>query len=189
MSRFDPFPTLETPRLVLRELVPGDLDVVVRIQQDPRVVRYLGRATLTVEQVKERLELVASGIREGTSVRWGLSLRDGGELAGTAGFWRWNQEHRWAEIGYDLAPERWGSGLMTEALGVVLRYGFDAMGLHRVEANTDPENKGSRRVLEKLGFVQEALVRENWYHEGRFLDSAFYGLLRRDFDRARPEGG
>jgi [ribosomal protein S5]-alanine N-acetyltransferase len=72
---------------------------------------------------------------------------------------------------------------MPEALRAMLRYGFDRMALHRVEANVDPENLASRRVLEKLGFVQEALVRENWYHERRYIDTAFYGLLQRDFDR------
>lgn len=184
MSLFDPFPTLETPRLHLRALVPDDLAVIHHIQTDPQVIRYFGRPPMTREQVKERIDLVIAGIREGTSVRWGLTLRGSGELAGTAGLWRWNKDHRWAEVGYELAAEQWGRGLMTEALRAILGYAFKEMGLHRVEANLDPENAGSRRVLEKLGFVREGLFRENWYYEGRFTDTASYGLLRREFQGA-----
>lgn len=188
MTLFDPFPILETPRLRLRALVPGDLDVMHRLQSDPEVTRYFGRGPLTREQAKERVDQAIEGVRAGTSIRWGLTLPGTDELAGTAALWRWNKEHRWAEIGYELAPEHWGKGLMPEALRAIFRYGFEEMGLHRVEANLAPDNVASRRVLEKLGFVREGLFRENWYHEGQFTDTATYGLLRRDFEAAQSAG-
>ena len=184
MSRFDPFPTLETPRLRLRALTPEDLDVFAALQADPQVVRYFGRPPLSREDCRRRLEDIATGIREGTSIRWGLALRDSGELVGSTGFWRWNQGHRWAEVGYELAPSQWGKGLMPEALRATFRYGFEHMELHRVEAQLDPANKASVRVLEKLGFVQEALLRENWFHDGRFTNTPIYGLLRHEFEAA-----
>ena len=88
--------------------------------------------------------------------------------------------HFRAEIGYDLAPAFWGQGVMPEAVGAVLTFGFTTMGLHSVEAQIDPENTGSRRVLEKLGFVQEAYFRENFYvaAEARFTDTAVFSLLK-----------
>jgi ribosomal-protein-alanine N-acetyltransferase len=132
-----------------------------------------------------RIADTTAGVRENTAISWGITLRDGGALAGTAGLWRWNQPHRWAEIGYDLLPEHWGRGLMTEALRPILRFGFEAMDLHRIEANIDPDNRASRRVLERLGFVREAHLRENWLYDGRFTDSAIYGLLRREFMHAQ----
>lgn len=182
MVSFTPFPTLETPRLVLRELVPADVEAIFRIQSNPEVVRYFGRpGHATIAETEKLLGIVFDAQRDVTGIRWGLSLKDTGELAGTCGFWRWNKPHRHAEIGYELAPAFWGRGLMVEALRPILRYGFTQMELHRVEATIDPDNHASQRVLEKLGFKRDALMRENWLHDGKFTDSAIYGLLEQEF--------
>jgi [ribosomal protein S5]-alanine N-acetyltransferase len=184
MISFDPFPVLETPRLVLRELVPSDADAVFRMQSDPEVTRYFGRdPDADMEQTFRRLQLVFDSIREHTGIRWGLTLRGDSTLMGTVGFWRWNKPHFCAEIGYELGPAYWNKGYMTEAISAALRFGFDHMELHRVEANIDPDNKGSRRVVEKLGFTQDALMRQNWYYAGRFIDSAIYSILKHEFPR------
>jgi ribosomal-protein-alanine N-acetyltransferase len=182
MVSFDPFPILETPRLLLRRLGPGDAEALLRIQQDPQVTRFLGRDPDTsLEQILKRIELVDSNVRESAGITWALVLRETGALIGTAGLWRWVKPHRYAEIGYQLASAYWGRGLMTEALLPVLRYGFEVMEVHRIEGNTDPQNGASARVLEKLGFQQEARLRENWFYNGAFTDSVIYGLLRREF--------
>ena len=182
MVSFTPFPTLETPRLVLRELVPADAETLFRMQSNPEVVRYFGRpAHATLADTEKLLGIVFDAQRDITGIRWGLSLRDGGALAGTCGFWRWNKQNRCSEIGYEMAPEFWGRGLMVEALGPILRFGFTQMELHRVEATIDPENQASRRVLEKIGFKRDALMRENWFYDGKFTDSAIYGLLEQEF--------
>jgi len=184
MVSFDPFPTLETPRLVLRQIFPEDLPAMFRIQSDPEVARYFGRpADTTPEETQKRLECIITGVRECTSIRWALTPRDSGELVGSGGFWRWDKAHRWAEIGYELLPSHRGKGLMPEALAAMIRFGFERMELHRVEANIDPGNVASRRVLEKLGFVCEGVKRENWFHEGKFTDTPHYGLLRADFEK------
>lgn len=184
MISFDPFPVLETPRLVLRQLVPSDAEAMFRTHSDPAVARYIGRDPDTdMEPTLRRLEQVFEAIRETTGIRWGITLRGDPTLMGTVGFWKWNKPHFYAELGYELNPAYWNKGYMTEAVGAALRFGFDHMELHRVEANIDPANTGSRRVLEKLGFTREALFRENWFHGGRFTDSAIYGLLSREFPR------
>jgi ribosomal-protein-alanine N-acetyltransferase len=179
---FYPFPTLETARLMLREPAPADAELIFRIQSDLRVNQYLGRPPdQTVAESAARVTDMIEGLRAGTSIRWIVALRDGGEAVGSGGFWRWNEPHRWAEIGYDLLPHHWGRGIMTEAVRAILRFGFTSMGLHRVEANAEPDNAASVRVLEKVGFVREGLLRENWFHEGRYTHSAIYGILARDF--------
>ena len=113
-------------------------------------------------------------------MRWAIANRANGQLIGTGGFWRLIKPHFRAEIGYELAPEWWGQGVMTEALGAMLGFGFTRMGLHSVEAQIHPDNSGSRRVLEKLGFVQEGYFHENFYDpvEAQFTDTAVFGLLR-----------
>jgi ribosomal-protein-alanine N-acetyltransferase len=179
---FTPFPSLETPRLVLRELVPADVEAVFRMQSDPEVTRYFGRdPDRTPADTEKRLTLVFDGVRDVTAIRWGITFRGSSELLGTVGFWRWNKPHQWAETGYELAAAHWGKGVMTEALGAALGFAFGVMELHRVEAQLDPANRGSSRVLEKLGFAREALLRENWFYDGKFTDTAIYGLLARDF--------
>jgi [ribosomal protein S5]-alanine N-acetyltransferase len=189
MFSFDPFPTLETPRFVLRRIDVGDTEAMFRNHSNPEVVRYFGRPPDTeIKQTEQRLELIEDGIRNGTAIRWAITRKEDGALLGSTGFWKWNQPHLWAEIGYELDPAAWGSGVMTEALRVMLRYGYDTMGLHRAEANIAPENTGSRRVLEKLGFSREAILRENWFFDGRFGDTHTYGLLVQEFDRSRVEG-
>ncbi|AKT37275.1 GNAT family N-acetyltransferase [Chondromyces crocatus] len=180
MPLFDPFPVLETPRLRLRALTSEDFDVFFRIQADLRVMRYSGRAPYTREQCQEHLERIHAGIREGVSIRWGLTLRDTGELIGTSGLWNWNKQHRWAETGYELTPERWGKGYMPEALRAICGYTFAHTDIHRIEARIDPENTASARVLEKVGFVKEGVMRQNWFFDGRFTDTPVYGLLRED---------
>jgi ribosomal-protein-alanine N-acetyltransferase len=187
MGRFDPFPTLYTERLELRRLGPDDVDVVFRLQSDPEVVKYFGRAPYrTRAEAEKRVADEIAAVEQGVSVRWGLAPREGGAIVGTAGFWRWDQGRHLAEIGYELAPEHWGRGLIVEALRAIVRYGFAELGLHRVEANLDPANVRSARALEKLGFVREGVLRQNWFYDGAYTDSAAYGLLASEFEGQAP---
>jgi ribosomal-protein-alanine N-acetyltransferase len=87
-----------------------------------------------------------------------------------------------AEIGYTLKPDFWGHGYMKEAMRAVINFGFDDLQLHSIEANINPANETSRGLLLKMGFIKEAYFRENYYYNGRFLDSEIYSLLKRDFN-------
>jgi len=182
MISFEPFPVLETPRLILRKLEPSDAEIMFRNHSDPQVTRYLGRdPDANMEPTLQRLQWVFDALRDGTGIRWGIVRRDDPTLMGTVGFWKWNKPHFYAEIGYEIGPAYWGQGYMTEAIRAALRFGFEHMSLHRVEANIDPDNIGSRRVAEKTGFTLEAMLRQNWYYAGRFTDSAIYGILKHEF--------
>jgi [ribosomal protein S5]-alanine N-acetyltransferase len=116
-------------------------------------------------------------------LRWAITDRATGEFLGTGGFWRIVKAHHRAEIGYELAADWWGKGMMSEVGAVMLDFGFTQMKLHSVEAQIHPDNQGSRRVLEKLGFVQEGHFRENYYDpvEQRFTDTTVFSLLKRDW--------
>lgn len=181
MACFDPFPVLETPRLLLRQILTSDAQAMYDWQQDPQVMRFLGRdPDRTLADATTRIDLITRNLRDEEGIMWGLVRRDTGTFIGTAGLWRWVKANRYAEIGYQMASAHWGQGLMTEALRPVVRFGFQRMDLHRIEANTDPDNLASSRILQKLGFQQEARLRENWLYNGVFTDSAIYGLLRRE---------
>lgn len=187
-SVFAAFPTLETERFVLRELTIDDLDAIYRMMSDERVTRYFGRAPMTSrDEAAGRIVSIRNDFRDQNGVRWGIARREGGELLGSCGYWRILRPHFRAEVGYELDPACWGQGVMPEALAAIARYGFETMGLHTIEANIDPENTGSRRVLEKLGFEREGLFRDSYYlpHEQRFSDTATYSLLRPRWEAAR----
>jgi [ribosomal protein S5]-alanine N-acetyltransferase len=175
-AAFAAFPVLETERLLLRAMIDDDAAATMRPMAEPTAA--LGR-----------IERIHAAFAEQRGVRWAIAPRQGGELIGSCGFWRIDTSHFRAEIGYELDPEHWGQGLMPEALRAMLDFGFTNMGLHSVEANIDPDNHGSRRVLEKLGFVQEGYFRENYWlaAEERFSDSAILSLLVSDWTRS-PRG-
>lgn len=179
-AAFAAFPVLETKRLVLRAPAPEDAAAIFRIMADPQVMRYFGSPPMTApDEATQRVAGFTESFQEQSGIRWAITLRESGEFIGSCGFWRLVKAHFRAEIGYELAPEWWGQGLMPEALSAALSFGFTIMGLHSVEAQIDPENNGSRRVLEKLGFVQEGYFRESFYEplQRRFTDTAVFSLL------------
>ena len=92
-------------------------------------------------------------------------------------------QHCRGEIGYALKPEYWGKGFMTEALKTIIDFGFHKMNLHSIEANVNPKNQKSKKLLKRLGFRKEAYFRENYLFEGKFLDSEIYSLLKKDLSR------
>lgn len=118
---------------------------------------------------------------------WGIELKAEGCLIGTCGYCRWDQQHHHAEIGYDLWPDYWGQGLMPEALGALIRFGFVRMNLNRIEATTHTENLRSQRVLEKLGFQREGLLREYYCRDGIFNHQVLFSLLSSEWEQVNPE--
>jgi ribosomal-protein-alanine N-acetyltransferase len=189
-AAFVTFPVLETERLQLRAVLPDDAECIFRIMGDAQVMRYFGQPPMaSLDQALERVSAFDEAFHQQNGIRWAITQRSSGEFMGTCGFWRLIKPHFRAELGYELAPEWWGRGVMPEAAGAALSFGFSAMGLHSVEAQIHPANVGSRRVLEKLGFVQEGYFRENFYDlaERSFSDTAVFSLLKSAWVRSSVE--
>jgi RimJ/RimL family protein N-acetyltransferase len=178
-SVFETFPVLETERLILREITPADAEDLFRIYADPQVMRYWGSPPLrSIDEARAKIQLISDAFREREGIRWAITRKGCDRLIGSGGHWRLVKQHMRSEIGYELAPEHWGRGIVPEAFEAILRFGFERMGLHSVEAQIDPANQGSRRVLEKLGFVQEGYFRESYFFDGAFTDMAVFSLLK-----------
>jgi ribosomal-protein-alanine N-acetyltransferase len=173
------FPTLQTPRLVLRELAGSDTDAMFAIHSDVDAMRWFGSEPLTERsQARQLIDMFAAWRREANpGTRWGIVERQSGLLIGSVGLFRWNRSWRNCIVGYELGRSAWGQGYMSEALRRVLRYGFEEMMLHRVQAEIHPDNRASIVLVEKLGFEFEGLHRQQGYWHGRFHDLACYGLL------------
>ena len=155
------FPVLRTPRLELRELTVADAPWYLGHFANPEIVHGTGfPAQDGIAGALGEMEQYVTGLfarREG--IRWGLEPAGTGTLVGTAGIFRWADDPEpAAEIGYDLAPEWWGRGLMTEALGAIVDYAFATLGLARLDAFVLDGNERSCRTLERAGFRRTGLL-------------------------------
>jgi ribosomal-protein-alanine N-acetyltransferase len=183
------FPDLATERLVLRGLCLDDTEFIFAHFSDPAVVQYLMDEPPLTDRTQAadliRFYLEPEGKDHN---RWGLVRRDSGQLVGTCGYHRWDRRNRRAEIGYDLTPGCRGQGFMAEAVQAALRHGFARMGLNKVDAVVYVGNEPSRRLLQRLGFRQEGLLRDHYLVEGRFFDHALHSLLGREWRPCAERG-
>ena len=162
---FGTFPQLKTKRLALGELRSRDAASLFAVLGDKEVTEFYDDEVFgCVSQAREQIEAWAAGFRARRSVRWGIALRENREIIGTCGYYGFHNWHKRAGIGYELAQPFWRQGIMTEALGAIIEFGFKRVGLNRIEAVVMPENNGSAKLLEGLGFYQEGVLREyeNW---------------------------
>jgi ribosomal-protein-alanine N-acetyltransferase len=175
---FSPFPVLITDRLVLRQMQMLDAPELFHLRSDKEVMKYIGKPqAASVAEVSTLIETINKGIAANEDIAWAITLKNDSRLIGYIGFWQTNKMHHFSEVGYMLHPDCQGKGLMQEALKVVLEYGFHTMRLHSVQANVDPLNTASIKLLERKGFVREAHFKENYYFNGNFIDSVIYSLL------------
>ena len=177
-SPFSPFPEIITARLHLREIRESDVNEMFILRSDERVMKYIERPRAkTKEDSLEVIHKMRAAAIEGNGIMWAITMRDENRLIGTIGFWRGQPEHFRSEIGYALMADYHRMGITHEAMQPVLKFGFSKMKLHSIEANVNPLNTASAKVLERNGFVREAYFRENYFWEGKFLDTAIYSLI------------
>ena len=175
---FDPFPIINTGRLLLRAINMADTKEIFALRSDEEVLKYLDRpAAKSMEDAVEFIQKNIDQLQANEGISWAITLKEMTELIGIIGYWKIDREHHRSEIGYMLFPAHQQKGLMQEAITAVLQYGFETMHLHTVEANVNPDNEASKKLLLKNNFVQEAYFKENYYFEGKFLDSAIFSLL------------
>ncbi|MEP6675215.1 MAG: GNAT family N-acetyltransferase [Ferruginibacter sp.] len=175
---FQPFPQLTTSRLILRPIKKTDAHDIFHLRSDEAVMKYLDKAAFTtIDEATELITKIENSFNSNEGINWGMTLKEDDRLFGTIGFWKIDKDHHRAEIGYMMKKDFHGKGLMQEAMEVALKYCFQKMKIHSVEANVNPLNAASIKILEKNNFVKEAYFRENYYYNGKFLDSAIYSLL------------
>ena len=174
-------PTLESPRLRLRPYRQDDARAVYALYSDPVVTRYWSFPAWTRREQASDYLAARMALETPAVYAWALAERECDRLIGTTTLFSLSGPHKRAEIGYSLLPARQGQGLATEALRTVLGHAFGPLGLERIEADVDPRNEASWRLLEKLGFRREGLLRNRWRVDGEVCDSFLYGLLREEY--------
>ncbi|MDP4534734.1 GNAT family N-acetyltransferase [Alkalimonas collagenimarina] len=175
------FPVIETERLALKPLVKEDAAKLLGIFSDPEVMQYWNTAPWSkMEDALDFIQHCEDAMRRQESLVLGIFLKSTAELVGKCMLFSFHRESRRAEIGFGLCRSCWGKGYIYEAGQALIHYGFDSLGLRRLEAEIDPANKASAKALQKLGFAQEGLLRQRWEVDGVVSDSALYGRLVTD---------
>lgn len=172
---------LKTDRLNLTPLTPHDSAPLFAIQSDPEVMRYWNHAPWTdIRQAEESILKAGEALASNTAFTMAIRDKESSTLIGTCLLFSIDEQSARGEIGYNLAQNAQGKGYMTEALQRLIDFAFLDLRLRRLEAEIDPRNLSSARLLERLGFRQEGLLRERWIVEGEVSESAIYGLLAND---------
>lgn len=167
-----------TERLVLRRYRHDDLPDLLSLASRPEVAKVLsGRLPATEEGVRSYIDLQNSyqPFEQDKVFELAVEQEEDGRVIGLVGLIR--RDYRQGEIGWALAAEYRGQGYATEAARALMDYGFTRLDLHRIHADTNSDNRASRRVMERLGMIQEAQLREAVYVEGNWLDRCIYGRL------------
>lgn len=181
------FPVLAGRRVRLRGPCPGDADAVFALFSHPEVMRYWSSAPMRSRmQAEGRIGEMQDGFARRESIDWLVAARDDDRAIGSCTLYRFDARHRRAEIGYALHPDQWRRGLAREAVSLALGWGFRSLGLHRIEADVDPRNEASRRLLLSLGFSSEGLLRQRFLVDGHAADSEIFGLLHHEWSPGPP---
>ena len=176
-----PFPCLETRRLRLRQATQEDAEAIFTVFSDPKVTQFHDLDTFVrLDEAIGVVERRAKGFDSGRGIRWGIARKQDNYLIGSCGF-SWDREANAAEIGYELASQFWRQGIMSEALRAVLCYGFEIKELQFVIAEIMLENLASRRLLEKLGFESQGVLKERGFWKGKHHDLEQFMLTKHKF--------
>ena len=180
------FPVLETKRLVLRKVTKEDANSIFNYLSDVDVMKYYGLEPFkSINDCLEEIDWYQSIQINKTGIRWGITLKDQGTVIGSCGFHNHVSKHFRTEIGFELSKELWGKGIAVEAVEAIIRYGYEHMNFRRIEALIEPPNLSSQKLVEKLGFIREGLLRNYEFTCGKFDDLYMYSLLKQDFDKVK----
>ena len=178
----DGLPKLAGDGVLLRQLTDADVGRLFEVFSDPEVMRYWSRGPLASEaEARALLAEIDRGRRQDALYQWGVATAGSPAVIGTATLFRIDRDHRRAEIGFALGSAWWGRGFATAAVSRLVEHAFGPLGLCRLEADVDPRNRASLRLLQKLGFKREGLLRERYHVAGEVQDSVILGLLRSEW--------
>ncbi len=178
-------PTLKGQRVKIRWLKDADLPALFKIFSDSEVTRYWSSPPLQHRDDAEKLlDDIRSLFQSRTLFQWGVVRVEDDAVIGTCTLARLDATHGIAEVGFALARDRWGRGYMKEALPLMIDFAFSRLELRRLEADVDPRNIASLRLLERFGFKQEGLLRERYCINSELQDAVLLALLGREWSPA-----
>ncbi|MFF2877822.1 GNAT family N-acetyltransferase [Gottfriedia sp. NPDC057991] len=156
---FNPFPKIDTNRLVLRQMNNGDQYEIFALRSNKMVSQYINRPIAKeVDEALQYIKMINEGIERNDWVLWAITFKESDQLIGTICLWNFSVEQSKGEVGYELSPELQGKGIMQEAVKAVLAYGFNTLQLQVIEGIVQSENKKSIQILERNKFINKGIV-------------------------------
>lgn len=181
---FVDLPQMVTERLLLRKVTLDDAEDMLTYVSDPEVARYTTWEPYgSIEQVRSHLRSVIENYERGEPANRGVTLRESGHVVGMCGFMAgsWDPEFARASLGYVIAREYRGRGLIPEAVRAAIAFGLGRLSPNRIEARCIAENTASDRVIRKAGLSYEGTLRDRVFREGAYRDYKVYSILRREY--------
>lgn len=173
---------LETKRLFLHGISPADMTFIFENYSKEEIKRTLGHPTEDAYQQEAYKQKHGYTSYDRSFLLFLLKEKASGQIIGRCGFHNWYTVHQRAELGYHLSLENYKrQGLMTEAVGAVVNYGFHQMKLHRIEALVGSNNIPSLKIIKNLRFKQEGLLREHYFVDHNFEDSVLFSKLYEEY--------
>ena len=179
---FEPFPNLETPRLLIRRVLHNDISEILALRGNPETMKFIPRPLCkTNDDALELINIFDELITKNQGVNWGLADKTTNKIIGLISFHRIDTENHRAEIGYMIMPEFTRQGLVFEGIQRLLDFGFNEMKFNSIFAIIDPQNTKSALVLQRNGFQKEAHFKQSELRNDKFVDIAYYGLLKNEY--------
>jgi ribosomal-protein-alanine N-acetyltransferase len=179
---FDAFPELESERLIFREVTSSDAEEIFNIYSDPEVAKYDWYIPITTKD--EALSIINRYKREFQAkeeITWGVARKTDNKIIGYCNLGTFSDDSLRCEIGYGFNRNEWNKGYATEAIKVLVKFGFEIMNFNRIEATVTLGNDASVKALKKSNFIQEGIVRERTIMKGKFEDDVILAILRKDY--------
>ncbi|MCY9657761.1 GNAT family N-acetyltransferase [Paenibacillus chondroitinus] len=186
-SLFSSFPFIYTERLVLRQMDVADAEDIYAFYSDPQVTKHLDwHGPSSIEDTRMLIDSWNQAFADRRLISWGISFypSESRHIIGTITLMPtrgiFDADHRYPlTVGYDLQTDYWGKGIMSEAMQAVIHFSKTHISPHRIQAEVYPENVASLKLLKKLGFQEEGLLKQYLMHEvtKTFLDVVLLALL------------
>lgn len=176
------FPTFDLEDVILREKRDSDLEDFFQYYcGDEMVNRFiLCEIPKSLEEARHELHYWRGVFYQNDGAYFAIADKKTDRMVGSIGLTSFNAYQRRIELSYDLAPQYWRRGIMTQAIQTITKYAFDEWKVNRIEASVSTHNEPSKKLLLKCGFTLEGVLRQHRFHLGKFVDVYFFSLLRQD---------
>ncbi|OBZ07558.1 alanine acetyltransferase [Bacillus sp. FJAT-27264] len=180
---FIDFPQLKTERFILRRAEEKDRYDIFELYSKEAVAKYMPFIPFTsVENAISEMNWYQKIFKEQSGLRWMIEDSESKKVIGTCGFLNYEKMHNRIEIGYDLNPDFWGKGIMTEVVKCIMHFGFLTMNVNKIEAKVEAENEASIRLMHRLGFHKEGVLRQHEFEKGKYVDLAVFSRLKSEYE-------
>ena len=181
----DNFPTIETERIRLRAFRLEDTKNYFNYHNSADTTGFYDWKPETFEDAENDIKLIIRDYEKMKRIQWAISLKGDDTIIGDCGIMA---EGLKGEVNYMLSREYWGKGIMTEALGGLISFCFRQTDLIRIQALTNPDNESSGRLLERIGFIREGLLRKYGFNTitGQPVDLNMWAILKSEFSNFIP---